>query len=56
MIYAQWGLTPLALDSLETALRNHLPQLELVKMSALLDPVRKEPRFQAIEKELKFPD
>ena len=55
MVYAQWGLTSRALDSLETATRNHLPELELVKMSTLLDPLRKEPRFQAIERALKFP-
>jgi hypothetical protein len=29
--------------------------LEYVKIDPLLDPLRKEPRFQAIERELKFP-
>jgi hypothetical protein len=27
-----------------------------VKTDVLLDPLRQEPRFQAIERELKFPD
>jgi hypothetical protein len=27
-----------------------------LKAEPLLDPLRKEPRFQAIERELKFPD
>jgi hypothetical protein len=31
------------------------PGLELLKTDALLDPLRKEPRFQAVERELKFP-
>jgi TolB-like protein len=56
MIYAQWGAPSRALDWLDTAMRQRLPDLELVKTSALLDPLRKEPRFQAIERELKFPD
>jgi hypothetical protein len=30
--------------------------LLFLKMDPLLDPLRKEPRFQAIERELKFPD
>jgi len=31
------------------------PGLEFVKTDPLMDPLRKEPRFQAIERELKFP-
>ena len=54
-IYAQWGNRAQALEYLETALRVRDPGLELLKTDALLDPLRKEPRFQAIERELKFP-
>ena len=55
-IYAQWGDRDRALEWLETALRVRDPGLELLKTDALLDPLRKEPRFQAIERELKFPN
>jgi hypothetical protein len=54
-IYAQWGNTPEALKWLDAALR--LGDLGLIdlKVEPFLDPLRKEPRFQAIERELKFP-
>jgi tetratricopeptide (TPR) repeat protein len=55
-IYAQWGRPTQALESLDTAMHLRSPSLEWVKTDALLDPLRKEPRFQAIERELKFPD
>lgn len=55
-IYAQWGNRAQALEWLETALRLRDPGLESLKTDPLLDPLRKEPRFQAIERELKFPD
>jgi hypothetical protein len=55
-IYAQWGNRTKALEWLETALRLRDPGLEYLKTDPLLDPMRKEPRFQAIERELKFPD
>jgi TolB-like protein len=55
-IYAQWGNRTQALEWLETALRLRDPGLELLKTDPLLDPMRKEPRFQAIERELNFPD
>jgi tetratricopeptide (TPR) repeat protein len=54
-IYAQWGNLPKALEWLETALRLRDPDLENLKTDPL-DPLRKEPRFQAVERELKFPD
>jgi tetratricopeptide (TPR) repeat protein len=54
-IYAQWGDRDKALVAIETALRLRDPGLELLKTDPLLDPLRKEPRFQAIERELKFP-
>jgi tetratricopeptide (TPR) repeat protein len=54
LVYAQWGDTARALDSLETAMRLRSPDLMLLK-HPLYDPVRNEPRFQAIERALKFP-
>jgi tetratricopeptide (TPR) repeat protein len=55
-IYAQQGNTPKALEWLETALRLRDPGLVQLKTDPLVDPLRKEPRFQAIERQLKFPD
>jgi serine/threonine-protein kinase len=55
-IYAQWGDRPKALAWLETAMRLRDSGLVYVKTDPLLDPLRKEPRFQAIERALKFPD
>jgi TolB-like protein/Flp pilus assembly protein TadD len=54
-IYAQWGDRPKALAWLETAMRLRDAGLVYVKTDPLLDPLRKEPRFQAIERALKFP-
>jgi TolB-like protein len=54
-IFAQWGNTSAALDWLEKAFRLHDDGLLGLKTDPLLDPLRKEPRFQAIERELKFP-
>ena len=54
-VYAQWGDTTKALDWLDTAVRLRIPGLEGLKTDPLLDPLRNEPRFQAIERELKFP-
>jgi TolB-like protein/Tfp pilus assembly protein PilF len=55
-IYAQWGNSNQALEWLETALRLRDPGMVYVKTDPLLDPLRKEPRFEAIERELKFPN
>ncbi len=55
-IYAQWGDRAKALEWLETAWRLRDPGLNYLKADPLVDPLRKEPRFQAIERELKFPD
>jgi TolB-like protein len=55
-IYAQWGNTAKALEWLTTAMRLHNQDLVYVKTDPLLDPLRKEPRFQAIERALRFPD
>jgi TolB-like protein len=54
-IYAQWGNRAKALEWLETALRLRDPGLENLKTDPLLDPLRQEPRFQAVMRELKFP-
>ena len=54
-IYAQWGNTREALTWLETALRLRDRNLIGLKTDPLLDPLRKESRFQAVMRELKFP-
>jgi len=54
-IYAQWGNTPKALEWLDTAMRLRDPGLEFLKTDPLMDPLRREPRFQAIERALRFP-
>src|SRR5581483_6759388 len=55
-IYAQWGKPLQALQWLETALRMRDPGLEALKVESLLDPLRREPRFEAVMRALKFPD
>ena len=55
-IYAQWGNTAKALDWLDTAVRLNDGGLAYLKTDPLLDPLRKEPRFQAIRRELRFPE
>ena len=56
MIYTEWGQSSHALEWLETAGRQQNPDLSAVKANHVFDPLRKEPRFQAIERALKFPD
>lgn len=56
LIYAQWGERTKALESLEKAVRLRDTGLSYLKTEPLLDPVRKEPRFQTILRGLKFPD
>jgi len=55
-ILAQWGNNAKALAWLDTAMRLHDSGLSHLKSDPLLDPLRNEPRFQAIEKALRFPD
>jgi TolB-like protein/lipoprotein NlpI len=55
-IYAQWGNTGKALEWLDTAMRLRDPGLLNLKTDPLIDPLRKEPRFQAMMRVLKFPD
>jgi TolB-like protein/tetratricopeptide (TPR) repeat protein len=55
-IHAQWGERAAALEWLEKARRLGDPGLIYLKIDALMDPLRNEPRFQAVMRELKFPD
>jgi TolB-like protein/Flp pilus assembly protein TadD len=55
-VYAQWGNRAKALEWLDAAIRLRDPGLQALKADPLMDPLRKEPRFQAIERELKFPN
>lgn len=55
-IYAQWGDRPKALELLEKAVRVRDAGLCFLKTDPLLDPLRNEPRYQAIVRALKFPD
>jgi TolB-like protein/tetratricopeptide (TPR) repeat protein len=55
-IYAQWGNRAQALEWLQTALRLRDPGLFTLKTDPLMDPLRQEPRFKAVMRELKFPD
>jgi TolB-like protein len=54
-IYAQWGDVPKALYWLDTALKVRDPGITELKVDPLLDPLRKEPHFQEIERKLNFP-
>ena len=56
MIFAQWGNNARALGWLEVAMRQRDPYLIKVRCNSLFDPLRHEPRFQAIERDLKFPN
>jgi TolB-like protein/Flp pilus assembly protein TadD len=55
MIYAQRRDMDRALAALDQAVHERDPYLEYVKTNPFLDPLRQEPRFQAIERALKFP-
>jgi TolB-like protein len=55
-IHAQWNDHRTALDWFEKARRLGDPGLIYVRTDPMLDPLRKEPRFQAIERELKYPE
>ncbi len=51
-IYAQWGQTADALTWLETAARLRDPGLAEVGIDPMLDPIREEARFRAVQAEL----
>jgi TolB-like protein/Tfp pilus assembly protein PilF len=55
-VYAQKGEIPNALDWLETAYRYKDVGLAWLRVDFLLAPLRGEPRFQEIERKLKFPN
>jgi TolB-like protein/tetratricopeptide (TPR) repeat protein len=55
-IHAQWGERPAALEWLEKARRLGDPGLIYLKTDPLMDPLRTEPRFQAVMRGLKFPE
>jgi TolB-like protein len=54
-IHAQWGDRGAALEWLDTAMRLRDPGLVGLKSDPLMDPLRQEPRFQVILRELNFP-
>ena len=54
--YAQRGDGPKALEWLEKALRLRDAGLESLRTDSLMDPIRQEPRFHGIERDLKFPN
>jgi TolB-like protein/Tfp pilus assembly protein PilF len=56
LIYSEWGDKARALANLETALRTRQPYLVYVKSNVGFDPLRSEPRFQAIQAALNFPE
>jgi tetratricopeptide (TPR) repeat protein len=55
-IYAQWGDTTSALQWLDRAVRLRDSGLSALRVDPLMDPLRKEPRYQSIVQALKFPD
>ena len=55
-IYAQWGNPPKALEWLDSAMRGRVPGLIALKTDPLMDPLRKESRFQAVMRELRLPN
>jgi tetratricopeptide (TPR) repeat protein len=55
-VHAQWGDRKTGLDWLEKAMRLRDPGAVYTKTDPLLDPLRSETRFQAIEKALNFPN
>jgi TolB-like protein/DNA-binding winged helix-turn-helix (wHTH) protein/Tfp pilus assembly protein PilF len=55
-IYAQWGDTAKSLEWLDQAMQLRDPGLVYLKTDPLLDPLRKESRYRAIERELTFPN
>jgi TolB-like protein len=55
-IYAQWGELPKSLDWLETAYRLKDPGITNIKADEFLQPLRQEPRFLAVVRQLNLPN
>jgi TolB-like protein len=55
-IYAQWGDIPKALDWIEVAHRLKDPGISAIKVDEFLAPLREEPRFKSILRELNLPN
>ena len=55
-ILAQWNDHGAALDWLEKSKQLGDPGLIYLRTDPLVDPIRKEPRFQAVERSLSFPE
>jgi TolB-like protein/Tfp pilus assembly protein PilF len=54
-VLAQWGDRPAALQWLNKAVRQRDPLLQLLKGDWMLDPIRNEPQFKAIQARMNFP-
>jgi TolB-like protein/tetratricopeptide (TPR) repeat protein len=56
VVYAQWGDIAEALKWLDAAFRARDTDLLQMKTDPFMDPLRREPRFQIVMRELAFPD
>jgi serine/threonine-protein kinase len=54
-IYAQLGSNEQAIAELESALAKRDPGMARIRVDPFLDPIRRDPRFAAIERKLNFP-
>jgi serine/threonine-protein kinase len=55
VVFATLGESARALDEIDRAVATHGPFVVDFKVDPLLDPLRNEPRFQAVLKQLRFP-
>jgi tetratricopeptide (TPR) repeat protein len=55
-IYAQWGDIPKSLDWLESAYRLKDPGITNIKADGFLQPLRQEPRYLAVVRQLNLPE
>lgn len=56
IVHAQRGETEMALAALEAALPRKESQLTFIAVEPVLDPVRREPRFKAVQDAVIPPD
>lgn len=54
-VYAQLGSADQAIAELESALSKRDPGMARIRVDPFLDPIRRDPRFKAIESKLNFP-